>query len=125
MPTVPPRIPPDAERIEPYEIVRIRTGARVTPPYMDVWIYGLRAVLQEGLKKDGTPSMGTMAGRLSVYDPATERRRSSPQLHDYVRYDAAQEAIAQPIRDELTRLLLAVEDAERRLLAVYQEPTDA
>lgn len=110
------------ERIEPYELAHIGTGKRVTPPYMADGHYGPHAVLREGLKKDGTPSMGTMAGRLSIYDPTNESRSRWINLNQYVRYDAAQEALADPIRAEIARLRLTLEGAEARLLDVYKEP---
>ena len=108
------------KRIEPYELVQISTGKRVMPPYMNTSSYydGHRAVLVEGLKKDGTPSMGTGAGRIWVKGLGSHWMN----LWDFVRYDEAKEAQAEPIRAEVAELRAALEEAEARLLSLYSAP---
>lgn len=106
------------DRIEPFEIVKIGTGKRVMPPYMETY-YGdeVRAVMPAGLKKDGTPSAATRAGNIFVFPP-TSRWMG---LSDYIRYNEAQEAQAGPLRAEVARCQAALKEAEDRLLALYRQ----
>ena len=93
------RPPPlDPNRIEPYEIVRIATGERWTPAYMQNYQGGHVAYSSSDLKKDGTPNQGVARHWLAT--PASSRAL----FVNYARYDATREAVAQPIRDEITLL---------------------
>ena len=126
-----------SQQIDAFEIVRIGDGQRILPPYMETYwehsnsysplhslsamsadnIMGVRAVLQGGLKKDGTPSKARSAHRILVRT-ATDRWL---RLHDYVRFDEARETRALPLRAEIARALAALQEAESRLLSLYRE----
>lgn len=106
-------------RIEPYEIVRTHTGERLIPPYMELWNDREWAILQDGLKKDGTPSYGRVSGR-GFYVKSAQSRYGI-NYGDWVRYDPAKEVITNSIRAEIKQLEKEITDAKARLLGVYSD----
>jgi hypothetical protein len=117
----------EAQRIEPFEIVQSSTGERIIPPYMETDSYlqyvgpdqppktvmGYKAVLSEGLKKDGTPSFSNHRGRIFITPYRTH-------YGDWFRYDPEKEDTATVIREIIANLEQQLVAAKQELLDLYK-----
>lgn len=98
------------------DVVRIKTGERITPAYIERRNYAIRWYLAASLKKDGTPKqIGREPGGWGII--------ISERFSIYAYYDAAREAKADPIRNIISALRTQLDLAERELSALYEEQT--